>query len=422
MPFSREIGFLMFRILIPTLVLVIQFVLYVRARNWLREKFPARRALQRTLAGIFFVMNAAFLYVAIARPRPSELDPWFLYSAAYPFFVWHGATLFIGLIVLLTMLVKSPFKLVFALLKRIPLTQRKIATLQARPAFQSFDASRRTFLRSGMYGLTAASFGASAYGMFIEKSQHEIIDVAFALRNLPLQLHGFTIALISDIHSSINMLKDEMAKYVSIVNSLQCDLILVTGDFVNSQTEEVYPFAEAFSNLSAAHGVFGVMGNHDFFAPKSEIVAREVDACGVKLLRDQHVLIKKNGGAFYLGGVDDIGNAKRAEQALDVAFRNSPLHIPKIAMIHRPYFLQQAADAKLDLVLSGHTHGGQVVLAKFGNATIAPASLASRYVWGKYAINKTQMYVNRGIGTVGLPIRLNCPPEITKITLLKADV
>jgi predicted MPP superfamily phosphohydrolase len=418
MPFSRDIGFLMFRILIPTLLLVIQFVLYARARNWLQAKYPARQNLRRALAGVFILMNVVLLYVAIARPRASEIDPLVLHVIAYPFFLWHGATLFIGVLVLLSMLVKAPFQILFALLKRIKPAQKKIVALQAQPAYQSFDASRRTFLRRGMYGLTAASFGASAYGMFIEKSQHEVTNVLCPIRNLPQQLHGFTIAFISDIHSSINMMKDEMIKYVNIVNSLQCDMILVTGDFVNSQTDEVYPFAEAFSSLSAPHGVYGVMGNHDFFAPQPETVAKEVDACGVKLLRNDNVLISKNGGSFYLIGIDDVGRTERAAEKLEIAARNTLMKIPKLAMIHRPYFLQQAADANIDLVLSGHTHGGQVVFARFGNATIAPASLASRYVWGNYKIGNTQMYVNRGIGTVGLPIRLNCPPEITKVTLM----
>jgi predicted MPP superfamily phosphohydrolase len=277
-----------------------------------------------------------------------------------------------------------------------------------------------------MYGLTAASFSASAYGMLVGKNQHEVVEVLFAIKNLSLPLHGFTIALISDIHSSINMLKEEMDEYVKIVNGLQCDLILVTGDFVNSMTEEVYPFAEAFSSLRAPHGVYGVMGNHDFFAPQPEVVAKEVDACGVKLLRNDKIIISRNGGgganspsdSFYLVGVDDVGRPERAAAMIRNSVGYAPLNIPKILMIHRPYFLEQAANENIDLVLSGHTHGGQIVFAQFGNVRIAPASLASRYVWGKYKIDNTQMYINRGIGTVGLPIRLNCPPEITKITLI----
>ncbi|MBI5472828.1 MAG: metallophosphoesterase [Ignavibacteriae bacterium] len=412
---------MIFRVFIPTLLLTLQFVLYIRTRNWTRRRFPNKRWISIVVATLFLVMNTALLVVLILRPKPEIYSDWFKYTAVYPFFIWHGATIFIGLVVLISMIIKSPFLAIWAFLKRLRPTREHITALQAKPAYQSFDSSRRVFLRRSMYGLTAASFGASAYGMFYEKNGHEVTNVQFRVRNLPKAFHGFTIALVSDIHSSVNMLKDEMDKYVGIVNSLRCDLVLVTGDFVNSLTSEVYPFAEAFSSLSAPHGVYGVMGNHDYFAPQPETVAKEVDACGIQLLRNDKALIKKNGSALYLIGLDDVGNPKRIDEALERTLSYAPLNIPKLLMVHRPYFLQQAANKDIDLVFSGHTHGGQVVLATIGKAVIAPASLASRYVWGKYSIGNTQMYVNRGIGTVGLPIRLNCPPEITKITLMPQE-
>jgi hypothetical protein len=105
---------------------------------------------------------------------------------------------------------------------------------------------------------------------------------------------------------------------------------------------------------------------------------------------------------------------------MDTAVGYAPLDIPRVLLCHRPYFLQQAARRKIDLVLSGHTHGGQLVFGRWGETVIAPASLASRYVWGKYRIGNTHMYVSRGIGTVGIPIRINCPPEVTKITLVRS--
>jgi uncharacterized protein len=98
---------------------------------------------------------------------------------------------------------------------------------------------------------------------------------------------------------------------------------------------------------------------------------------------------------------------------------HTPLAIPRILLCHRPYYLKTASEKNIDLVLSGHTHGGQVVFGRFGDVVIAPSRLASRYVAGKYRMGNTHMYVSRGIGTVGLPIRINCPPEITMITLRK---
>ncbi len=409
---------LVFRVIIPGLLLIIQILLYTKTRKWIREVFPHRRWMQWLAAGLFIVMNSALLYLMLFRPRVTEFPTWFWYAGVYPFFLWQGATIFIGLILLISTIIKAPFQLFGALLNRLKPVRQKVELIRSSPTYRTFNSSRRAFIRQSMYGLTAASFGTTAYGMMVGKSEHEVTDVVFPVKNLPHELNGFTIAMVSDVHSGINMTKKEMDEYVNITNSLQCDLILVTGDFVNNQTAEVYPFAESFSNLRAPHGVYGVMGNHDYFAPQPEIVAREVDACGIKLLLNDKVVIQKNGGSLYLIGVDDVGNPKRAAAAMDIAIGSAPLKIPKLMMIHRPYFLEQVAERNIDLVLSGHTHGGQVVLGRFGETTIAPASLASRYVWGKYKIGNTHMYVNRGIGTVGLPIRINCAPEITKITLV----
>lgn len=418
MPFSHQMGFIVFRILIPALLLSIQVFLYYRTMQWLKSTFPNDRWRTRFASGVFGVMTLALLFVVVLRPRVSEFPTWFLYAGLYPFYIWHGATLFIGLVMMVLWLLRLPLTLGRVLLQRIPPARVRLESVKHHPRYHSFDASRRVFLRRSMYGLTALSFGGTAYGMFVGKRDCEITNVTFPIRNLDPAFHGFTIALVSDIHSSYSMLRDDMEAYVRAVNDLKCDLVVVTGDFVNSLTEEVYPFAEAFSNLKAPFGVYGVMGNHDFFASEPEVVAREVDACGVRLLRNDSVLIKNNRAAFYLAGVDDVGRAQRAKEMFTLALASAQPNIPKILLVHRPYFLQQAAEAGADLVLSGHTHGGQVVLGSFGNVVIAPASLASRYVWGTYRSGGTQMYVNRGIGTVGLPLRINCPPEITRITLV----
>jgi uncharacterized protein len=201
---------------------------------------------------------------------------------------------------------------------------------------------------------------------------------------------------------------------------LNADLIVVPGDFVTSNFGEVFPFAEAFNILRAPYGVYGVLGNHDFYSG-ADAVAKEVDNCGIRLLRNDKLVIEKDGGKFYLIGVDDVGVNNRAPIKLDEAIGSAPLDIPRILLCHRPYYLNAARDKNIDLVLSGHTHGGQVVLGRFGDMVIAPSRLASKYVWGKYREGNTHMYVSRGIGTVGLPIRINCPPEITKITLRKGN-
>ncbi len=410
----------MFRLGITLVVLLFQILVYWRLSLWLRDSFPKRRQFLWAFRILSALFTVAAIYVLTFRPDVSGTPVWIRFFTMYPFFIWHGATIFLGIIFLVSLLIRLPFQAAFSVARWIPPTKQKLVEIQKTPTFKEFDASRRTFLRRGMYGLTAASFGGSAYGLLVEKSNHEFTTAQFPILDLSPALEGFTITLISDIHSSPFMLKEEMKEYARIVNDISSDMIVVDGDFVNSNLDEVYPFAEAFSDLTAPYGVYGVMGNHDFYNANPELVAREVDECGIKLLRNDKAIIEKGGGQFYLFGVDDVGRARSVPVKLDEAMGVAPLNIPKILLCHRPYYLEQAAERNIDIVLSGHTHGGQVVLGRLGDVVVAPASLASRYVWGKYRFGKTQMYVSRGIGTVGLPIRLNCPPEITQITLTRA--
>lgn len=278
-----------------------------------------------------------------------------------------------------------------------------------------FDKHRRKFLQQTTLGLSSLSFvGSSVASM---DQDYETIEKIVTIRNLPEQFKGFTIGMISDIHSSVFMNKDDMDEYVKAMNALETDLIVVTGDFVNSRTEEVYPFAEAFSELRAPFGVFGCLGNHDYFADDVERVARVVDDCGVKLLRNDSTAIRKENAFLNLIGVDDIGRGTDPNDYMDNAMTFVKNEYPRILLCHKPYYFENAKDRKIDLTLSGHTHGGQIVFGMVGNTPISFATLASKYVAGLYQLGNAQLYVNRGIGTVGLPLRINCPPEITKITL-----
>lgn len=395
-----------------------QYMLFRRVHRWLKQRHPSARWARPLNAILFGVFGLAFIVVAIARPRMSDFSQTFLLFAAYPFFIWFGATFFIGLLVVIGSVFTIPWKTGLWLSRKIPPVRARVDAIARAEEFQAFDASRRVFLRRGLYGLTAASFAGSSYGVLYGRSNYTVTRSEFTIAGLPRALHGFTIGLMSDIHSSAFMTKEEMDRYVAVMNAQGTDLIAVTGDFVNSMVEEVYPFAESFSALTAPHGVYGVLGNHDFFTRNVDLVAREIDDCGVKLLRDDKVIVEKNGGQMTLLGIDDVGRAEHARERISVALGGQTPG-PRILLCHRPYFLQQAAEHNIALMLSGHTHGGQVSLGRFSNVVLAPASFASRYVWGTYCIDDTQMYVSRGIGTVGLPIRINCPPEITVITLLR---
>ena len=273
--------------------------------------------------------------------------------------------------------------------------------MKSTSGFVRFDNSRRTFLKTGAVALSAYSFIGPTKGI-IDRNDYDIIERTIHIQNLPDEFKGFTIGLMSDIHSSVFMTKPEMEDYVTALNSLKTDIIFVPGDFVNSQTEEVYPFVEAFSNLRAPYGVYGCLGNHDYYADV-DVVAKEVDGCGIKLLRNDAVKIQKGNSFINVIGVDDIPINGLPDPYLERALVSVQNPNPRILLCHKPYYLETIAGRKIDLTLAGHTHGGQIVFAKVGNMIVCPAALFSKYVWGLYKFGDSQMYVTRGIGTVGVP-------------------
>ena len=422
MNFSPYVGFLLFRILIPGLILVFEATLYLRFIRWAKVVHPERRWVRTTARILFVLFGVALLAVLWLRPRFGDITPSFRFGLVYPFYIWHGSCLFIGLLLAIASLIKLPFKVVLWLAKLLPPVRRTWHKFIDRPGVARFDASRRRFLQRSTAGLAVLSFGGTVYGAYAGRSSYDITEATFPIAGLAPQFDGFTIALISDIHSSLFMTRDEMDEYVRIVNSLGADMVVVPGDFVNSNTAEVYPFAESFSGLHAPQGVYGVMGNHDFYTQEPDVVAREVNACGVRVLRDEGLMIRKDGAQLYLAGIDDTGGGDSARGKMRTALRTAPALTPRVLLCHRPYFVRQAAEEVIDVVLCGHTHGGQVVLGRFGGVAITPASLVSPYVAGKYRFGPTHMYVSRGIGTVGLPLRINCPPEITRIVLRTGPV
>lgn len=288
--------------------------------------------------------------------------------------------------------------------------------MKETPHFKKFDASRRSFLQKGVIGLSAYSFIGSAAGV-VSKDQYDLIYQTVKIPGLPEEFKGFRIGMLSDVHSSVFMNKEDMSEYVHAMNELKTDLVVVTGDFVNTRTEEVYPFAEAFSELTAPHGVYGCLGNHDFFARDVERVAREVNDCGVKLLRNDAVKIQNGNSFINLIGVDDIGRNVNADEYITRAMGSVKNEQPKILLCHKPYYFQNAKNFNIDLTLSGHTHGGQIVFATIDRTPISLATFASKYVAGLYELENSQLYVNRGLGSVGIPFRINCPPEVTVLTL-----
>lgn len=403
---------LVFQTIITAALLGIQFFCY-RQFILYAERQNSRPWLRRLVQSSFLLCNVPLVLLLFWWRVLSHLPGWFVISAVYPLYLWHSSFTFVFLVVMIKEAV------------RLPLTGVRWLVRNARrsghrpgPGPAGFDPRRRVLVGRGMTILAGAAFAGSAVGAF-GKDRYDATDQTVPIANLPDEFQGFTIAFASDIHSSVFMTVPTMRRYVAALNAMAADCIVVAGDFVNSLVEEVYPFAEAFSQLKAPQGVFGVLGNHDYYTRNVDAVAREVIDCGIRLLVNERVVIRKGAGKLILLGVDDTGNHDRAAQWIDRAAQGEGEDSPRILMCHRPYHFEQAAQRKIDLTLAGHTHGGQIVLARIGNDVIAPARMASPYVAGLYSLGLSNMYVSRGIGTVAIPVRINCPPEITRITLIR---
>jgi predicted MPP superfamily phosphohydrolase len=291
-------------------------------------------------------------------------------------------------------------------------------------------ATRRKFIRTAALAATGYIASSATLSAMRSTDDYRLERVVVKIPGLPEELKGTTIAMISDIHSSVFMLREEMERYKKAVNDLKADMIFVPGDFVNSKLREVYPFCEAFSGLSAPLGVYGVTGNHDYYTGQIQTVVKEVEQCGIRLLHNENLSIEKKGKKLWLLGMDDadiydvkpyLQNGKSERGTIENLLKGIPEGDRKLLLCHKPYPFEEYSQLGVDMMFSGHTHGGQVVIAQLDNINLSFASIASKYVAGLYKARSNrnaQMYVTRGVGTVGIPLRLNCPPEITHFVLV----
>jgi predicted MPP superfamily phosphohydrolase len=284
-----------------------------------------------------------------------------------------------------------------------------------------FSITRRKFIA------LAAAAGASAIAIdstVIEPNRPRIVRQDIALRRWPERLEGFTIALLSDLHYDPYCSVHPLKAAIGMVNGLRPDLIALTGDFVSAPwfgsnakaASAAEPCAELLRQMQAPHGLWAALGNHDFFTNPA-FVTGALRASGIQVLINQSIAIEANGSRFWLGGVNDLLGG-RAD--LSATLHPVPTGEPTILMAHEPDYADFVARHLIDLQLSGHTHGGQVRLP-FVGALYLP-DLGKKYVSGLYRVGPLTLYTNPGLGTIQVPVRLNCPPEITLLTMRRSAV
>ena len=408
------------------------YLTYKTFKNFLISKFPGNRKLKYIYGYPFIIFNLPYLYVIYNLLTSTKTPYWIINYGYIPFYIFQGAVLFIGLYLIIGKLIKAPFTIPYYFLNKIKYFKERFNSFFAKKSIKKLDSSRRAFIKTSAAFVSGYAFIGATTGV-LSKNDYQIERVDLSIPGLPEELKGTTITFISDIHSGPYMNENLMREYAEVINDLKSDMILMAGDLTNSQKEEVFPFVHAFKVLKAQHGIYSSLGNHDYFSDANFISKVVNSESPVKILRNQSEIISIKGKDICIMGIEDTRQSGSAPDNILINYLDETIigtkklfsdknlnydETAKIALFHKPYFFSELQDRKIDLFLSGHTHGGQVVLADFGNINISFAGAVSDFIKGLYKNPTSQMYVSRGIGCVALPLRLNCPPEITVFRLV----
>jgi len=277
------------------------------------------------------------------------------------------------------------------------------------------ELSRRQFLTGLAAAPLIAISATSAYARFIEPYLYEVSETDVFLRDLPERFEGFRITQLTDVHHSRIVGIDEVRRIVDLANLTKPDLIALTGDYTTSYRRYIEPCAEALGKLSAPEGVWAVLGNHDHYTDR-ELTTRALEHNRIAVLNNANTTLRRGSDVLQLSGIDDWSWGgtiwPRALYGLDQKRTT-------VLLSHQPRVLDFAESEKVGLILSGHTHGGQIDLPLIGPpARFATAEL--KYAQGLFRRGDTQLYVSRGTGVIGLPVRLGVRPEIAVLRLRRA--
>jgi uncharacterized protein len=297
----------------------------------------------------------------------------------------------------------------------------------AKPGFSTpIQPERRVFFRRVATTLGLAPFAAGAYGFLYGRLDLKIHHQRIGIPHLPRALDGFSILQLSDLHIGPFMTARQIRTVAAIANGLKPDLTVLTGDFVTFDGSTQYAVVDALSGLKAPFGVLGCLGNHEIYTGTQASITGLFAGVGFRMLRQESTLIHAAGEAINLIGVDyettsnhARGNKGYVRNYLEGVERLVIPGFVNILLSHNPNTFDRAVQLGIDFSIAGHTHGGQIDL-EFLNTNICPARLVTPYVRGWFQKGKGQLYVNRGIGTIIMPIRFDAPPEITVYHLTRS--
>lgn len=366
--------------------------------------------LRRRVATLVLVALAGVLVATLILPRVTGTpeSPWL----AWPGYLWFGLIAYL----FLTLLVTEPIRL--ALWRWARRSPEPAPDQPATPAPTTLDpptpaVNRRVFIaRTAALAAGAASVGLVGYGAATALGPPNVLTVPVRLRRLDPAFDGFRMAVVSDVHLGPLAGRAHTERIVRMINEQEPDLVAIVGDLVDGTVEELGRAAEPLRDLQAREGTFFVTGNHEYFVDDTNSWLRELDRLGVQTLRNDNTAIRRGAAAFDLVGVNDVGGIERGDGPdFDRALGGLDESRPTILLAHQPIQVTEASSRGVDLQLSGHTHGGQMWPFHYAVDTVQPA------LAGLSTVGATQLYVTRGAGFWGPPVRVGAPPDITVVTL-----
>jgi predicted MPP superfamily phosphohydrolase len=408
-----------------------QPLIYLYLRDRLPDPtapLPRAKLVRRTLAALFLVFNLPWLLVAgrvlfggtvWGVGRIPFTGPWIAWQLLGWIFCALVAVYLLGKAVWwLVLKVRGPRYAVAADSDGDSAANRE----QPRTAHGGRLLSRRRFLARATYAYAGAGAALAASGISSAYRLPDVTRRSLVFPDLPPGLDGLKLLHLSDLHAGVHLGEDRMQEIVARVNALQPDLIVQTGDMIDISRSFIPPYVRAFRDLSAPLGVVTVLGNHDRYTGEQEVIRGCRDA-GQVFLQNGCRVVERGGATLALLGIDDPHNWAIDDPQVgdvDAALHTAPplrdaFHI---LLAHRPGAWDTAAPRGIPLTLAGHIHGGQFYVPLIG---WSPGRLITKYVMGHFQRGKSQLYVSRGIGVVGVPIRVFAPPEIELFEMRRSD-
>jgi predicted MPP superfamily phosphohydrolase len=423
-------------------VAIAAFVLaFISQRFWFAQAWrfvgrihnPAwRKSLRAVLLGVLALV-AAIAMVAIIRNWRGTISHGTWWT---PFFgLWLSSSIFSYLFIEIIVGADWLWRRMRSLLSAAAHTKPVPAA-----AIDPINHSRRHFFHAAGVLAGTVPFVSAAYGFAAERLRFQVREVEIPIANLPPALDGLRITQLSDIHIGSYMPVAQVRRAVGMANELGGDIAVITGDFLTGRTDPLEECIAELSRLRSPLGIWGCNGNHEIYAHAESQAASFFQRYGMKLLRQENAEVKWHGSAFNLIGVDYQRQRVEDHGHRPMLIDIEPLvrrDVPNILLSHNPNSFPRAAELGIELSLAGHTHGGQVRVEILDHSW-NPAKFLTPYVAGLYSRplhtsallseaevaaivpSSSFIYVNRGLGTIGAPIRLGVPPEITLLTLRRA--